>query len=477
IRFCIIILLPSIKCYIFCFLVALKEELDYYETLTLSDFNRRVRRSAGVRPESFMHEVQFSALGRDFHMLLKEHAPVTHDFKATSINGKGETEHIQLDLSQFFSGRLKDEERSKVDVHWEEGLMIASIVTEDDMYFVEPSWRHTLDIDNQSMIAYRKSDLKWHPTLYTEGTKGSFCGVNNSGTAIKEETQLDDGLRLYPMYDDTYGTSHSRHKRQTMSVVGSHTVCKLIAVADKYFFDNIGRGSQKLAGEYLIGMIARVNSIYKETRWPSDSSGLKDLGFEIFELKVHTGYTEGSDHYNQPSRTNDMGKVLDMFGWDWPTLKRACLAHLFTYQSFPGKLGLAYIASPRYTDLGGMCSPVAWKSGRRMAANTGVSSYRNPGGSQALTLQATITTAHEKTSGGTGLCGNGRLDKGEQCDAGYEGDRCCSTDCRFKNPAFKCTPMNYACCQDCRVAPVTQVCIEDISDNLDCTQESRCEYP
>ena len=37
---------------------------------------------------------------------------------------------------------------------------------------------------------------------------------------------------------------------------------------------------------------------------------------------------------------------------------------------------------------------VAWKGGRRMAANTGISSYQNPGGSAALTLQATITTAH-----------------------------------------------------------------------------------
>ena len=46
-----------------------------------------------------------------------------------------------------------------------------------------------------------------------------------------------------------------------------------------------------------------------------------------------------------------------MFGWEHQKFSPFCLAHLFTYQSFPGKLGLAYIASWRPTDLGGMCSP------------------------------------------------------------------------------------------------------------------------
>ena len=39
-----------------------------------------------------------------------------------------------------------------------------------------------------------------------------------------------------------------------------------------------------------------------------------------------------------------------------------CLAHLFAYVSFKGSsvLGLAYIASPRATGLGGICSRGAW---------------------------------------------------------------------------------------------------------------------
>lgn len=48
---------------------------------------------------------------------------------------------------------------------------------------------------------------------------------------------------------------------------------------------------------------------------------------------------------------------FQMFGWEYQKFYAFCLAHLFTYQSFPGKLGLAYIASWRNTDLGGMCSP------------------------------------------------------------------------------------------------------------------------
>ena len=64
---------------------------------------------------------------------------------------------------------------SKVAVHMEDGVMTAKIVTPEDTYHVEPSWRH-FDNDNEdtengeedkrSMIAYKESDVlySWnHP--------------------------------------------------------------------------------------------------------------------------------------------------------------------------------------------------------------------------------------------------------------------------------------------------------------------------
>ena len=48
--------------------------------------------------------------------------------------------------------------------------------------------------------------------------------------------------------------------------------------------------------------------------------------------------------------------ILQWFGADHRKLTRFCLGHLFTYQQFPGKLGLAYVGSWRFTDPGGICS-------------------------------------------------------------------------------------------------------------------------
>ncbi|XP_052706678.1 ADAM 17-like protease, partial [Crassostrea angulata] len=92
-----------------------------------------------------------------------------------------------------------------------------------------------------------------------------------------------------------------RQKRQAMSYVGTHTVCRLVVVADYYFFQNLGQSDRRTTGEYIIGIIGRLNAIYKVTYWPDSNSNIRNLGFEIAELIVHDSYTyvplQGR-HYN-----------------------------------------------------------------------------------------------------------------------------------------------------------------------------------
>ncbi|KAJ8317094.1 hypothetical protein KUTeg_004998 [Tegillarca granosa] len=268
------------------------------------------------------------------------------------------------------------------------------------------------------------------------------------------------------------GTLRGRHKR-SLPYVGTHTVCRLALVADHYFYDGIGGGNEHRTAEYLIGMINNINNIYTKTSWPDDTSSLKNLGFEIAEVEVH----------NEPTQT-------------------------------------------------------IWIGNGRIAVNTGVSSYKNPGSNtRALTSQAIVTTAHahnwgsehdpdtnqcspkaeeggkfimypRATSGSQtnnqifspcskrfmfqvirnkgfncfstpqndklSLCGNTRLEKGEECDAGYQGDACCNSRCELKPNAI-CSPMNYVCCQDCKKAPKDTPCLEKIDDNIDCKSSSKCK--
>ncbi|XP_062587436.1 ADAM 17-like protease, partial [Saccostrea cucullata] len=80
----------------------------------------------------------------------------------------------------------------------------------------------------------------------------------------------------------------------------------------------------------------------------------------------------------------------------------------------------------------------------------------------------------EASATGQGLCGNGRVDKNEDCDAGYTGDRCCNDKCQFRAKYMKCSPMNFACCVNCTVAPIGYTCLDQVDDNFDCKGKSHC---
>lgn len=66
--------------------------------------------------------------------------------------------------------------------------------------------------------------------------------------------------------------------------------------------------------------------------------------------------------------------------------------HLLTYTSFDGKLGLAFVASSRPFDWGGMCSNAdTWG---KEALNTGVSTFMDPQGNRQLSVVSMSTVAH-----------------------------------------------------------------------------------
>ncbi|XP_076458644.1 disintegrin and metalloproteinase domain-containing protein 17-like [Babylonia areolata] len=74
-----------------------------------------------------------------------------------------------------------------------------------------------------------------------------------------------------------------------------------------------------------------------------------------------------------------------------------------------------------------------------------------------------------------GLCGNGIVEKGEECDVGFteegEADSCCTNKCRLK-PGAMCSDFNHACCQGCQVANSTVLC--EAKNSLACKDESFC---
>ena len=43
----------------------------------------------------------------------------------------------------------------------EEGVITANIKTSEDIYHIEPAWRHLPESDQETMIAYKESDIKF----------------------------------------------------------------------------------------------------------------------------------------------------------------------------------------------------------------------------------------------------------------------------------------------------------------------------
>ena len=61
-------------------------------------------------------------------------------------------------------GRVFGELDSRAAVHMEDGVLTAKIETPEEIYHIEPSWRHLegeTPASSNSMIAYKESDIKF----------------------------------------------------------------------------------------------------------------------------------------------------------------------------------------------------------------------------------------------------------------------------------------------------------------------------
>ncbi|XP_021346279.1 ADAM 17-like protease isoform X2 [Mizuhopecten yessoensis] len=356
----------------------LSATLNHFEVLHSLDVRHRTKRYVDPEKTDDFHQVWIPAFGKQFHLSMKKSMILSHDFRTTLIDRDGSSQDFLRSSYDFYSGTLHGEKDTQVNVYWEDGLLTASIVTAEEVYFVEPARRYMSTALNHTLIVYRKSDLK----VAQDPWDGMMSNLKTPCKYQRNTTVMQN------MQQNQEQKGPDRWKRAVD--FGNRKYCRIILVADHYFHENIGRGSILATQNYMIGVLDRVNSIYQTTSWPDDS-GVTGLGFEISKIIIHLEPSEG-DHYNQANRQTDMGDTLDIFSSEF-FLNGACLVHLFTYSAFQQDLGLAFIASWRSGDFGGICSPMSYAD--KMAGNTGLTSLRNRVGNTVLTLQSTIITAHE----------------------------------------------------------------------------------
>ncbi|CAG5128770.1 unnamed protein product, partial [Candidula unifasciata] len=377
-------------------LILLHDQLLYFETLHHVDVKVRRKRSVDGH-DSHSKDISFSALGKNFHLVLMPGSPaLSADFTVKLVFGDGQTVPLYINENNFFTGHLADDENVKADAHTEDGFWTASIYDKEDVYTLEPSWRHLPPSDNHSMIIYRHSDIKWDnifPHLDKAPNKRKkLC------SAVHPEDEPDYNPEWEQMQEQIAMEKDKDGGRAKRAVSGPNT-CQIMAVADFTFFTGPGGGFPHRTANYVIQTMQKVNRIYRETSWGYDSP-LLSMGFQIRELRIHpektatANYHKNGRHYNMFDDQNSWpdNELLRQFGED-PDVGKFCLAHLFTHRRFAGGvLGLAYIASPRRYAVGGICSV---QRENERAFNTGFSSTKNTKGNNLLTQEAMLVTAHD----------------------------------------------------------------------------------
>lgn len=209
----------------------LAKNLRYFETIHKDEISHNVVKR-GINPSQHkfnqIKEIDFKALGKNFRLILSPtKGLLSPNFKAVEIDGEEEKEHfIPIDHESFYDGRVFGETESRAQVHMEDGVITANIFTSEDVYHIEPSWRHLPNTDQQTMIAYKESDIKFS---WTEPDENSFippkvCDfVRENGTVDLDEGDENE-TRSKRSSEPFYATAGEGSLRQTR--------CPLLLVAD-----------------------------------------------------------------------------------------------------------------------------------------------------------------------------------------------------------------------------------------------------
>ncbi|XP_068218960.1 ADAM 17-like protease isoform X2 [Palaemon carinicauda] len=354
-------------------------------------------------------KVEFSALGRDFRLtLFPRHGLLHPEFQAYSVDGTGNEEAIDINLENFYEGHVDGEFSSDVSAHMEDGVMTATITTPEDVFYVEPSWRHISDTKNESMIAYRGSDVRhsWEdqPQNFT---RQKICDYVREGNEVLENDEPEDLIEsndtdIFPEEIFNEGPKSRVRRQQADDTDGApvKSRCSLLLIADYHFFREMGGSNYKATVNYIISLIDRVDRIFQNTVWmdSGEKGGFSDMGFIVKKILVHqepTPVTSNQLHYNMEADRWDVRKLLEVFSQE-RSHKKYCLAHLFTDIRFDGGiLGLAYVGSPRPTSVGGVCTNDYFKEGRKLYLNSGLSSSRNHYNKKVVTREAELVATHE----------------------------------------------------------------------------------
>uniref|UniRef100_A0A8D0LAC7 Disintegrin and metalloproteinase domain-containing protein 17 n=1 Tax=Sphenodon punctatus TaxID=8508 RepID=A0A8D0LAC7_SPHPU len=455
-------------------------------------------------------------------------------FQALIVDGKGKERDYPVEWQEFFTGHVFGEHNSKVIAHIADDDFTMRINTDGEEYNIEPLWRFVNNTQDERLLVYRSEDIKDFSRLQSP----KVCGYlkRKEGDLLPEELR-DSELNDVNVLRKKRAVPNPLKNTCRMLVVADHrffkymgrgeestTINYLIELIDRV--DDIYRNTSWDNANFK-GYGIQIHEIIIHNVPQDVTPGQKhynmaksypDESKDAWEVKALL--EQFSFDIAEKAADVCLAHLFTYQDFDM------------------GTLGLAYVGSPRPNSHGGICPKVYYShaAGKDIYLNSGLTSTKNYG-KTILTKEADLVTTHElghnfgaehdpdgllecaptEDQGGkyvmypiavsgdhennkmfsncskqaifrtienkaqecfqernNKVCGNSRVDEGEECDPGHlkqRVDPCCTTDCKLK-PEAKCSDRNSPCCKKCQFETAQKKCQEAI--NATCKGESYC---
>jgi disintegrin and metalloproteinase domain-containing protein 17 len=372
---------------------SLHDALHHFEVMHVSQLSHHPPPHTSLPHNKDTIHLHFRTLDRDFNLILTPSLSTVHNsLHVTIVSERGE-EKIPFPFTHFYNGYLLGSPDSHVIAHLQprSGLLTASLHTPTEVYYVEPLSRHLPESHDSHMISYKHSHLKFN---LTGKSLQHFCGNHDSTSPGKQTSPWKHPTsQTKSIAKDSHNFPSTKlgwGEKQRLKRDLSGDVCTLHLVVTPSFHNQTSNDPDTTA-LFLIGLISDIDkNIFQEANFPSK------LGLFVTNITIYESVTDPSTPEYARERERNSEKLLRKFSQaDWSDV---CLAHLFTAVRFDDeRLGVAYVASRKSNDVGGICSPLVGDDviGDQETANVGVSSFRNADNRPLLFAEARLVTAHE----------------------------------------------------------------------------------
>uniref|UniRef100_A0AAR2LBY4 ADAM metallopeptidase domain 17a n=1 Tax=Pygocentrus nattereri TaxID=42514 RepID=A0AAR2LBY4_PYGNA len=522
---------------LYCVAESLSSILADFEVLPAAGIQRHSLRKRDTDSQSHVERlISFTALQRHFKLYLTTNTELfADDFKAVFVDEQGNEESYEVPLQNYFKGHVVGEENSRVQAHIDGEEFSAHILTDEAEYNVEPLWRITETSPDGRLLVYRSEDIRNISRLASPKVCGY---ISAEAQDLLPEVKAAAGTHQDGEPSHRVRRQVHNHKKNTCTLLlvadyrffenmgrseESTTLNYLIELIDRV--DDIYRNTS-WDDEYK-GYGVQIHQIIINKQPTPVSEGqyhynmkgsprqkgdvwdvkklLEQFSLDIAEnassvclahLFTYQDFDEGtlglayvassrdqalgglcskpyfpSQSFKKPSylntgltSTKNYGKTILTKEADLVTTHE--LGHNFGAEHDPDNI--PYCAPS--DDQGGkyVMYPIA-VSGDHVN-NKRFSNCSKISVSKTLRVKAPVCFKVRTSK----LCGNSRVEEGEQCDPGLlhiKDDPCCTSECKFQKNA-QCSDRNSPCCHKCQFKQKGLLCQESI--NATCKASSKC---